>query len=354
MEYSNISFLSDYGYKDEFVGVVKSVIWSITPSVRIVDITHGIGRHDVRAGGLALARASQYLCSGVVLAVVDPGVGSTRRGVAVELAEDQSVLVGPDNGLLAPAVAMLGGASRAVSLTNTKLQLPAAGDTFDGRDVFGPAAAYLCQGVPLEELGEEVAVASLLPAVVPTAQKLDDHMTAEALWVDHFGNVQLNVAPDDLDDMGERFYLKILGTATGGAGGIGATGGASGVGGGQQLFATSAKQTQTSQAPIGLGLVGRESSAAAARDEPDSPDEQQPKLPQERTLVSVRASAYDQLGEKEVGLVVDSYGMVSVAMKCQSASDELSLYEGMSVVLTPLSGDLVEFTPRPKIRLEHG
>ena len=110
--YDTISFLSDYGIDDEFVGVVHSVVRSIAPHAHVVDITHGIAAHDVRAGGLALARASGYLCPGVVLAVVDPGVGTDRRAVAVEVGDGESVLVGPDNGLLAPAVAMVGGAGR--------------------------------------------------------------------------------------------------------------------------------------------------------------------------------------------------------------------------------------------------
>ena len=104
LRYDTISFLSDYGLSDEFVGVVKSVIRSIAPEVVVVDITHQVAPHDVRAGGLALARSAQYMVPGVVLAVVDPGVGGDRRAVAVEVGDGASVLVGPDNGLLAPAV----------------------------------------------------------------------------------------------------------------------------------------------------------------------------------------------------------------------------------------------------------
>ena len=321
---ATVSFLSDFGLKDEFVGVVKSVIWSLAPSVRIVDITHGIARHDVRAGGLALARASQYLCSGVVLAVVDPGVGGERRGVAVELDDDAAtVLVGPDNGLLAPAVAMLGGASRAVALTNPKYQLPAAGDTFHGRDVFGPAAAYLCQGVPLEDLGDAIDIASLLPAVIPVPQKMDDYLMAEVLWVDQFGNAQLNVGPEDLENMGDRFALKIIGGP--------------------------ANDIAESLSP-GLGLVGqsRSGNAAAAvkNNNSGSNGETKVKLGHKRSLVASIVSSYSQLNGHEVGLVVDSYGMFSISLCQQSASDELALYEGMSVTLTPFAGDLVEFVPR--------
>ena len=156
-----VSFLSDFGLSDEFVGVVKSVIWSIAPEVRVVDVSHEIPRHDVRAGGLCLARASQYLNPGVVLAVVDPGVGGSRRPVAVEVGKGESVLLGPDNGLLAPTVGLLGGARRAVELTNEKYRLTTPGSTFDGRDVFAPAAAHLAAGVPLADLGPWISPESL-------------------------------------------------------------------------------------------------------------------------------------------------------------------------------------------------
>src|ERR1700674_5473409 len=123
--YQTISFLSDYGHADEFVGVVHSVVRSIAPHVRVIDIGHEIPAHDVRAGALTLVRAVQYLAPGVVLAVVDPGVGTDRRAIAVSVGEaDEAVFVGPDNGLLAPAVAMVGGAGRAVELTEAGYHLP--------------------------------------------------------------------------------------------------------------------------------------------------------------------------------------------------------------------------------------
>ena len=209
--YDTISFLSDYGHGDEFVGVVHSVIASIAPQVRVVDVTHGIAPHDVRAGGLALARASQYLMPGVVLAVVDPGVGTARRPVAVEVGDGASVLVGPDNGLLAPAVALVGGASRAVELTSPHHRLPGRaemGSTFDGRDVFAPAAAHLCLGAPLAELGPAIDPATLMPSVLPVSHRDGDDLVAEVLWIDRFGNCQLNLAPDDLDDFGPLLHLE--------------------------------------------------------------------------------------------------------------------------------------------------
>ncbi|MEZ5226948.1 MAG: SAM-dependent chlorinase/fluorinase [Acidimicrobiales bacterium] len=133
LAFDTISFLTDYGLKDEFVGVVKSVIRSITPEVAVIDITHDIEPHDVRAGGLALARSVQYLAPGVVLAVVDPGVGTDRKGIVIEVANGAAYLVGPDNGLLAPAVSIVGGATGAVVLDNPEYQLPPVGSTFDGR-----------------------------------------------------------------------------------------------------------------------------------------------------------------------------------------------------------------------------
>ena len=195
-----VSFLSDYGLTDEFVGVCKAVVLRAAPSARIIDITHGIPPFDVRAGALALARSVQYLPPGVVLAVVDPGVGMDRRAVAVEV--EGGFLVGPDNGLLAPAVAMLGGARRVVSLTNPEYQLEAPGATFAGRDVFAPAAGYLAAGTPLEELGEQVDSMSLVPGMVPLPTDEGGRATGEVLWIDRYGNAQLNIDPGDLVALG--------------------------------------------------------------------------------------------------------------------------------------------------------
>ena len=210
--YDTISFLSDYGHGDEFVGVVHSVIAAIAPHVRVVDVTHGIAPCNVRAGGLALARAAQYLLPGVVLAVVDPGVGTDRRPVAVEVGDGASVLVGPDNGLLAPVVALVGGAGRAVELANADYRLEnlsELGSTFDGRDVFAPAAAHLCCGVPLSDLGPAVDVATLTPGMLPVSQRDGDDLVAEVLWVDRFGNCQLNVDPAEVDEMAATGALQV-------------------------------------------------------------------------------------------------------------------------------------------------
>ena len=196
-----VAFLSDYGRADEFVGVCHAVMLDLIPELRVIDITHEIPAFDVRAGALALVRAVQYLPDGIVLAVVDPGVGTDRRCIAVEVTD--GFLVGPDNGLLAPAVAMLGGAQTVVSLENPKYQLPPIGTTFAGRDVMSPAAAHLAAGVALAELGPEVDPNSLTPGMIPLPQDADDGSIAgEVLWVDGYGNCQLNIAPEQLHERG--------------------------------------------------------------------------------------------------------------------------------------------------------
>lgn len=208
LRYDTISFLSDYGTKDEYVGIIHSIIRQMAPGVQVIDITHEVPASDVRAGGLTLWRAAQYLAPGVVIGVVDPGIGAKRRAVAIEVGDGNSVLVGPDNGLLAPAVALAGGATRAVELTNPEYQLPTAGSMFDGRDVFAPAAAHLCNGVSITELGDEISTASLLPGTLPIPEQTDDGMVVEVLWIDHFGNVQLNADPEEVDRMGDRFEIR--------------------------------------------------------------------------------------------------------------------------------------------------
>ena len=196
-----VSFLSDYGRADEFVGVCHAVMLDIAPDLRIVDVTHEIPPFDVRAGALALVRAVQYLPEGVVLAVVDPGVGTDRRCIAVDV--ENAVLVGPDNGLLAPAVAMLGGPRRVHELTSDEHRLAAPGPTFAGRDVMAPAAAYLASGVAITALGPEVDPVTLMPALVPLPDDAGDGRVAgEVLWVDRYGNCQLNVAPEQLGAAG--------------------------------------------------------------------------------------------------------------------------------------------------------
>jgi S-adenosyl-L-methionine hydrolase (adenosine-forming) len=202
--YDTVSLLTDYGLDDEFVGVLKAVIRELAPHVTTIDLTHGIRPFDVRAGALALARAIPYLPEGVVVAVVDPGVATARRAIAVEVAAGAGVLVGPDNGLLAPAVGVVDGADRAVELTDPAYHLPGApGATFAGRDIFASVAAHLCNGVDLDDLGPAVDPALLTPGLVPLPRLEPDGLHAEVLWVDRFGNCQLNVGPAELEQVGE-------------------------------------------------------------------------------------------------------------------------------------------------------
>ncbi len=210
LRFNTISFLSDFGIVDEAVGVVHSVLRSLAPDVQVVDVTHGIETHDVRAAGLALARSVQYLAPGVVLGVVDPGAGSERKAVAIEVAHGGAYLVGPDNGLFAPAVSMVGGATGAFVLDNPEYQLTSPAATNAARDVFAPVAAHLCLGVPADELGSAIDPALLLPGVLPVSQTDDDgSIAAEVLWIDHYGNVQINVDPDELVDWPE--FIEVVG-----------------------------------------------------------------------------------------------------------------------------------------------
>jgi S-adenosylmethionine hydrolase len=196
-----ISFLSDYGRSDEFVGVVHGVILRIAPDATVIDVTHDLPRGNLRAAGLALLRSVQYLPPGIALVVVDPGVGTARRAIAAQTA--WGVFVGPDNGVLAPAVAMVGGAERVVSLEDERFRLPRDGITFDGRDVFAPAAAVLAAGeATLDDLGPEVEGASLTPLLLPLADRGEGTVQGEVWWVDHFGNAQTNVSPEDLTALG--------------------------------------------------------------------------------------------------------------------------------------------------------
>jgi hypothetical protein len=198
-----ISFLSDFGLRDEFVGVVHGVIARIAPEVHVLDITHGIAQGDVRAGALALLRSVQYVPEGVALAVVDPGVGTSRRAIAARTG--WGYFVGPDNGLLAPAVVMVGGADRIVSIENPELRLPAGGTSFDGRDLFGPAAAVLADGqADLDDLGPGVDPETVTPLMLPLAEHDPGSVRGEVLWIDHFGNAQTNIAPEDLQRVGAQ------------------------------------------------------------------------------------------------------------------------------------------------------
>jgi len=177
----------------------------------------------------------------------------------------QSVLVGRDNGLLGPAVGLCGGADRVVELVSAEHRLPAAGGpTFAARDILVPAAAHLCNGVDLSELGPAVDPFSLLPGVVPLTRLDDGVLKAEVLWVDRFGNAQLNVDPDELRGFGNRVT-------------------------------------------VGVG---------------------------DRTRTASTVAAFGMLGSGELGLLVDSYGLVALVLDRSSAADELAIGPGAAVDLS--------------------
>lgn len=196
-----ITFLSDYGLTDEFVGVCKGVMRKIAPSVEIIDITHGIHPQSIRDGAMVLAQSVTYMPRAVHLAIVDPGVGSDRMPVIVAT-EEGSLLVGPDNGLLTLASAALGGSSSAVKIDNPKYMLPKPSRTFHGRDLFSPAAAHLAMGVAMQDFGPALDLSALVQLGVARPRRHDDHYHAEVLHVDRFGNLQLNLSPLEMKEVG--------------------------------------------------------------------------------------------------------------------------------------------------------
>lgn len=197
--FDTVTLLTDLGNGSEQAGVVRATIHEIAPDVTVIDLTHDIAPFDVRGGSLALARAAVYLNNGVIIAAVDPGAGPGRRLIGVEVAEGRGIFLGPDNGLLAPAVAITGGAERAVVLDRQDLQLLSPGEVFAARDVLAPVAAALCIGADLFEVGTPVDPGTLLPGVVPIAREENGGLACEVLWVDRFGNCQLNIGPEDLE-----------------------------------------------------------------------------------------------------------------------------------------------------------
>ena len=285
--YDHVSFLSDLGTVDETVGVVHAVLAELAPHVRVVDLTHQVPVHDVRAGALSLVRAIGYVPSGVVIAAVDSG---GRRPVAIEVAGGEGVLVGPDNGLLAPAVAMTGGAGRAVVLDRSDLHLASPGALLPVRDVFAAVAAHLCNGIDLTELGTEVDADELLPGVVPLPKPLPEGgIQADVLWVDRAGACQLNVGPDDLAPWGDAIDAR-------------------------------------------LRLSCGDPSDPVVRAVDRVPD-------------------LSRLGAGSIGLVLDHTGLLALALDRRSAAEELRLVVGDQVTLSPLSepvaGRAVPVTLRP-------
>jgi S-adenosylmethionine hydrolase len=193
-----VTFLTDYGLDDDFVGVCHGVIARIAPDVRVIDVTHGIARHDVRAGALVLRRALPFMPAGVHLAVVDPEVGGRRRAVALRCAEADRLLVGPDNGLLIAAAERFGGVVEAADIGRSPLRLEPVSASFHGRDVFAPVAAALAAGTPLEDAGEPLEPAALVALELPRARLTGDGLLAHVLQADRYGNAVLDVQHAEL------------------------------------------------------------------------------------------------------------------------------------------------------------
>jgi S-adenosylmethionine hydrolase len=198
-----ITFLSDYGLQDDFVGVCHGVIARICPDARVIDLHHGVRRHDVRGGALLLRGSLPYTPVGFHIAVVDPDVGAERRAVALRLA-DERVLIGPDNGLLSLAAGVAGGVVEAVEIAHSPFRLEPVSATFHGRDIFAPVAARLAAGAALVEAGEPCDPAGLVAVELPRPRHEAGALVAHALYVDRFGNVQLDVAHADLADSGVK------------------------------------------------------------------------------------------------------------------------------------------------------
>jgi S-adenosyl-L-methionine hydrolase (adenosine-forming) len=219
-----ITFLTDFGLQDDFVGTCHGVMKRIAPDVEIIDITHGISPQAVLQGALTLANTLPFMPAGVHLAVVDPGVGSARRALALRDGEGR-IHVGPDNGLLIPAAEKLGGIAEAHELANPEYALESVSRTFHGRDLFAPAAAHLSLGVPLAELGPPIDPDALAQLDLPEPEIGTSRINCTVLSIDRFGNVQLNLNRSHLDQAGivpgtrievqvgtERYYAVVART----------------------------------------------------------------------------------------------------------------------------------------------
>jgi S-adenosyl-L-methionine hydrolase (adenosine-forming) len=212
-----VTFLSDYGPWDEFVGVCHMVIARRCPRARIIDLGHGVPRHDIRAGALALRAALRYSAVGVHLAIVDPGVGGERRAIAARVGPTRHLLVGPDNGLLAPAAAALGGVLEAIDIGDSPECLRPISATFHGRDVFAPVAAALADGVELSALGPAIDPRSLATLELPQARIDGPVLIAHVLTIDRYGNVALDALPEQLAAAGLADGSGVLVEAAGGS-----------------------------------------------------------------------------------------------------------------------------------------
>lgn len=200
-----ITLTTDYGLSDGFVAACHGVIARLAPDIRVIDVTHLVDPGDVRGGSAVLAQAVPYLPPAVHVAVVDPGVGTARRGIAI--GTPGGILVGPDNGLLLPAADALGGIDTVVELTNQDWFAATVSRTFHGRDVFAPVAARLAAGAPLDEAGPEIDPVELVRLPDPVVRVGEGWLEAEVVTVDHFGNVQLAAPAEALAGLGRELTV---------------------------------------------------------------------------------------------------------------------------------------------------
>jgi S-adenosylmethionine hydrolase len=214
-----ISFLTDFG-PDGPAAVCRGVMLGIAPDARIVDLAHGIRKYAIRDGAVLLASALPYFPVGVAVGVVDPGVGTERRPIAIRTGRGD-FLVGPDNGLFLPVSDRLGGVQEARVLENRDLWLPSAtSSTFHGRDIFSPVAAHLAMGADFASVGPEIDAADLVPLPMPSARVHDGWLETGIVFIDSFGNARLAGVPDDLAasigplEGGRRLVVEIGGAGT--------------------------------------------------------------------------------------------------------------------------------------------
>jgi S-adenosyl-L-methionine hydrolase (adenosine-forming) len=199
--YGWVSLTTDYGLADGFVAACHGVIARLAPQVRVIDVSHQVAPGDVQRAAALLAQTVPHLPPAVHVAVVDPGVGTSRREIAIET--PGGMLVGPDNGLLPWAADALGGATAAVELTNRDWYARPVSRTFHGRDIFAPAAARYAAGAALAEGGSPLPPAALVRLPDPVVTAGDGWLEAEVLTIDRFGNVQLAAPPEALAGLGD-------------------------------------------------------------------------------------------------------------------------------------------------------
>ncbi len=191
-----LTFLTDFGL-DGAAAICRGVIVGIAPDAQIIDLTHGVAKYQVRDGAYLLWGAVEWMPVAVHIAVVDPGVGTARRPIAIRAARGD-LLVGPDNGLLRPAAERLGGIAEARELTERSLWLADASSTFHGRDIFAPVGAHLATGTPFEAVGPVVDPGGLVDLVLPTPEVRDGGLATSVVYIDSFGNARLAGEPADL------------------------------------------------------------------------------------------------------------------------------------------------------------